>query len=828
MPKSPIFIMAKKMKKFGEKAFQYFKELIECSDKEFLKFSKKLTPNHFAAQFKKEIDEYYVDILFEEKGMNPLTRIRVIDNTKTNPFQNNNSVSIAINTRKNQNKDVFIEITGLNYLLSEKSIREERRNTETRTKTDHVHQKGNKQLTEDSDSMTIESEVKRKDSLIGYEEENKNPMYVNKFIMREGVALIKDLLSMTAKSKPFFYFYPVVIQFTNPDLIKYDVCYLCGSFGDNEDFMFCNICQEGYHYYCISKSYIDENKFQRLKSNPCWNCPKCKLCQFCNKKSESHDCLVCETCDNLYHLNCIYPQVGVLFTSEWRCEECFKCSRCGSNKLFSENLNIENGTIQPEFCENFKWCYECGLKLAYFKFCKICKKFCQKTICPSNAKNETRSLQYISPIEDSIECKACRFKYHISCYEEEFSTLENYEDFLCENCKVDNTEIDKMESELEKKAEEIITKRRLVKLLMRICESIYNQYISIHNTKHDHIKDNLSRHLFDYIAEDFAFLSQQTHIKTTLENYKLLNTATKLMGSKFQSQTAITNTTSSRHETSAPISELNWEHIDTDFLNEYFDLFDFLREFPIMCLEELELFHDLSCIIAMKEKETEVLPTETSREYYDYKGFMKFRDEQLGFWMLLPLDIIYDENFILINHSFLTDLNLLSSVCLRQEAKMHYEDILNKQTPYVNAKLSQLFVFSHLLETNDPYYFEPLSLNRNDKPEANEKFADIIDFTTETVWAPYWKTTENIRFSLFQDSIVQKRERPGVLVPVKEMEHDKFAKLFYREPLKTPVKLIGEIDISHSQGFNINDASTSSGKRAANNEEGKNMFFCIY
>ena len=53
MPKSNIFVKARKLKKFGEKAFIFFKDMIECSSQEFLKYSRKLMPSYSLTIFKK-------------------------------------------------------------------------------------------------------------------------------------------------------------------------------------------------------------------------------------------------------------------------------------------------------------------------------------------------------------------------------------------------------------------------------------------------------------------------------------------------------------------------------------------------------------------------------------------------------------------------------------------------------------------------------------------------------------------------------------------------------------------------------------------------------
>jgi hypothetical protein len=268
MPKSLIYLQARKLKKFGNKAFLFFKELIQCHHREFLKFSRKLTPNYYQAQFKKEIEEYYFDILCEEPDTNPNTRIRLIDNSK-----------IANPQKKNQNKELVLEITGLNHLLTEKILIEEKpEKRATERNALRVEEKKIEKAEDSSDELSSDLENIDEESSFILPEESKLVPLTSKGPVKESVVLIEELLTQTSKNKPFFYFNPVIIQFTNPSLINKDLCYLCGSFGNGDNFIFCTSCQESYHYFCISKSYNDHEKFDRIKVNNCWQCPKCKLC----------------------------------------------------------------------------------------------------------------------------------------------------------------------------------------------------------------------------------------------------------------------------------------------------------------------------------------------------------------------------------------------------------------------------------------------------------------------------------------------------------------------------------------------------------------------
>jgi hypothetical protein len=152
MPKSHVYVQAKRLKKFGHKAFAYFRDLLEYEHKEFLKYSRKLVPGHYLPQFKKEIEEYHYDILAEEPDTNPNTRIRVIENIKPNQPQKKNVPA----------KEIIIEITGLNYLLEDKAFIEERKIQEARAKQDQERRNA---IFDDSDSNQLEIDsVKQENS----------------------------------------------------------------------------------------------------------------------------------------------------------------------------------------------------------------------------------------------------------------------------------------------------------------------------------------------------------------------------------------------------------------------------------------------------------------------------------------------------------------------------------------------------------------------------------------------------------------------------------------------------------------------------------------
>lgn len=190
MPKTTIYNQANKLKKFGDRAFSFFKDLLESDQKEFLKYSKKLFPSYYHNQFKKEIDEYQLDILYEHPQANPQTRIKMIESTK------NNNVK-----RKNQNKEIIIEISGLNHLLPPKS------ELDLKKSAFQQNYDGEAIQPEEDISASPDSDSEEKSEILA---EKKIPKKI-KLPPKESIRLVEDLLNQDVKNKPFFYFNPVPI-----------------------------------------------------------------------------------------------------------------------------------------------------------------------------------------------------------------------------------------------------------------------------------------------------------------------------------------------------------------------------------------------------------------------------------------------------------------------------------------------------------------------------------------------------------------------------------------------------------------------------------------
>ena len=53
-----------------------------------------------------------------------------------------------------------------------------------------------------------------------------------------------------------------------------------------------------------------------------WQCNDCKLCLKCNEAGDESKLLFCDLCDRGYHTYCLTPKLETLPKGLWVCEQC--------------------------------------------------------------------------------------------------------------------------------------------------------------------------------------------------------------------------------------------------------------------------------------------------------------------------------------------------------------------------------------------------------------------------------------------------------------------------------------------------------------------------
>ena len=265
----------------------------------------------------------------------------------------------------------------------------------------------------------------------------------------------------------------ITISFTKFSLIFEPNCALCGSFEDKEKFIFCSKCENAFHYYCIDES-IDINKIKELNN---WRCAFCKVCMKCNQNISINDILYkndnilfCKSCDNCCHVKCLSFVMNTE-SYKYKCEKCFKCVMCKSNKYYDENFPLNKNKDYSFFTRDYDYCYECGLTVYYNSLCNKCllsdfKNYSKKLIfIKTRTDFENFEKDYninqdivINLSSEQIEkneiddkyiimlyCDTCKYWCHSNCYgmnyleiKEYFNKFRDIDNFICLDCHLKN------------------------------------------------------------------------------------------------------------------------------------------------------------------------------------------------------------------------------------------------------------------------------------------------------------------------------------------------------------------------------------------------------
>ncbi|XP_047341012.1 PHD finger protein EHD3-like isoform X2 [Impatiens glandulifera] len=95
-------------------------------------------------------------------------------------------------------------------------------------------------------------------------------------------------------------------------------CSICrGKVENNRDMKVCG------HVYCPHKYYHVRclTGKQLSTHGPCWYCPSC-LCSICLVDKDDDKIILCDACDNAYHIYCMEPPLDRIPNGKWFCRKC--------------------------------------------------------------------------------------------------------------------------------------------------------------------------------------------------------------------------------------------------------------------------------------------------------------------------------------------------------------------------------------------------------------------------------------------------------------------------------------------------------------------------
>ncbi|GFO12509.1 histone acetyltransferase [Plakobranchus ocellatus] len=88
--------------------------------------------------------------------------------------------------------------------------------------------------------------------------------------------------------------------------------------GKWEDLISCADCGNSGHPSCLKFSADLTAKVRKLR----WQCINCKKCSFCGKSGKEDDMLFCDSCDRGFHMPCCDPPITRPPKGDWKCNLC--------------------------------------------------------------------------------------------------------------------------------------------------------------------------------------------------------------------------------------------------------------------------------------------------------------------------------------------------------------------------------------------------------------------------------------------------------------------------------------------------------------------------
>ncbi|XP_016699858.2 PHD finger protein EHD3 isoform X1 [Gossypium hirsutum] len=206
-------------------------------------------------------------------------------------------------------------------------------------------------------------------------------------------------------------------------------------------------------------------------------------CRFCGEKADGKDCLVCDSCEEMYHVACIEPALKVIPPKSWYCasctgngmgsphENCVICDRLNAPRTLNSNVADENYNEHFETsteleensnCSVGNWlqlspgsktrlvCKICGgnfvkgekLRSCEHPYCpnkyyhvtcltmKQLKTYCSRWYCPSCL---CRACLADKDDDKIVLCDGCDAAYHIYCMKPPQTSIPSGK-WFCRKC----------------------------------------------------------------------------------------------------------------------------------------------------------------------------------------------------------------------------------------------------------------------------------------------------------------------------------------------------------------------------------------------------------
>ncbi|XP_004534774.1 histone-lysine N-methyltransferase 2C [Ceratitis capitata] len=189
-------------------------------------------------------------------------------------------------------------------------------------------------------------------------------------------------------------------------------CHNCSTMAEITKMVMCSTCGEHFHTNCVGLINTPETRAG-------WNCSNCRKCQICREGDGTEGRFIkCEQCQRLYHNTCLRPTISSLPKYGWKCNRCRVCTDCGSR-------TPGGGTSSRWHC-HYTICDSCYQQRNKGFSCPICHK-----------------AYRASAHKEMVKCSLCHRFVHSTCdeeadliaYHKKKESNPDY-DYICPQCKL--------------------------------------------------------------------------------------------------------------------------------------------------------------------------------------------------------------------------------------------------------------------------------------------------------------------------------------------------------------------------------------------------------
>lgn len=202
--------------------------------------------------------------------------------------------------------------------------------------------------------------------------------------------------------------------------------------------------------------------------------PNVCTCRRCGEKAEGKDCLVCDSCEEMFHISCIEPLIEEIPTNNWYCincvangsasphDDCIVCEKLSAtlppnNGFPNQEIELPEGDSTCNICKtdvrNGKRIKVCGHSMCLHRYyhmnCLTFKQLCTYGHCWYCPSCLCRACLIDRDDKAIVLCDGCDSAYHIYCMDPPLPEIPDGK-WFCVKCDMDIQKIAKAKRAFEK------------------------------------------------------------------------------------------------------------------------------------------------------------------------------------------------------------------------------------------------------------------------------------------------------------------------------------------------------------------------------------------